>query len=116
MLVIGILLVVDPLGVTIWPWTLTDLTGRAIGAWLLSLAIAAFQVAWEGGLRRTRAATTSYLLLAALQLIAVARYTSRIDFDSPETWVYVTFLLSMAAAGIYLFVLQARVLPINESR
>ena len=30
-----------------WPWTLTPLTGRAIGAWVFSLGIAAAHSLWE---------------------------------------------------------------------
>ncbi|MGH2704712.1 MAG: hypothetical protein ACRDJ4_06365 [Actinomycetota bacterium] len=40
----------------LWPWALTPLTGRAIGAWLVGIGVAAFHALAEGDLRRLRAA------------------------------------------------------------
>ena len=107
MLVIGLCLFADPLSAP-WPWTLTDLTGRAIAAWLVALAVAAFQVAWENGLRRTRAAQVSYVVLGVLQFVALARYSDRVDFSSLEAMVYVVFLASVVILPAYLILATRR--------
>ncbi|MGZ4611979.1 MAG: hypothetical protein ACXV1K_02230, partial [Kineosporiaceae bacterium] len=41
MLIVGVLLFVRPGLVTVWPWFLTSLTSRAIGAWLIAFGVAA---------------------------------------------------------------------------
>ena len=85
-----------------WPWALTDLTGRAIGAWLVALGIAALHVTIEDDFERTRSAVYAYVALAVLQLIAVARYTDVLDWGDARTYVYLAFLLSMLAAAVRL--------------
>jgi hypothetical protein len=83
----------------IWPWTLTPLAGRAIGAWLLGLGIAAIHAVHENDWQRIRPATMSYIVFAGLQLVAVARYPGELDWAAPHTWVYLFFLLSALLAG-----------------
>lgn len=104
MLVIGIALLVVPLSVApFWPWELTALTGRAIGAWLTALGVAAAQMAWENDYRRIRAALFSYALLVVLQLLAIARYPDEVAGSGARLWTYLLFLGSMglvAAATI----------------
>lgn len=107
MLAVGLWLFADPLSVP-WPWTLTDLTGRAIAAWLVALAVAAFQVVWENGLRRTRAANLSYIVLGLLQFVALARYDERVDFSSLEAMVYLIFVASVVFLPAYLILATVR--------
>jgi len=83
----------------IWPWTLTPLTGRAIGAWLLGLGIAAIHAVRENDWDRIRPATMSYVAFGGLQLVAVARYPGELDWAALQTWVYLLFLLSALIAG-----------------
>jgi hypothetical protein len=83
----------------VWPWTLTPLTGRAIGAWLLGLGIAAIHALRENDWGRIRPATMSYLAFGGLQLVAVARYPGELDWAAPQTWVYLLFLISALVAG-----------------
>jgi hypothetical protein len=103
MVVLGTTLLVAPQEVDgLWPWALTDLTGRAIGAWLVALGVAALHVAAEDDFERARAAVYAYLALAALQLIAVARYRDILDWEDAKAYVYVAFLLSMLGAAFQL--------------
>jgi hypothetical protein len=86
---------------SVWPWALTPLTGRAVGAWLLGIGVAAAQAVWENDLARVRVALLSYIALASLQLVALARYLDAVSFSEAATWLYVAFLLSMLGVGCY---------------
>ncbi|MGE0060420.1 MAG: hypothetical protein AB7T32_20770 [Dehalococcoidia bacterium] len=100
MVCLGLALLVAPLDARdVWPWALTDLTGRAIGAWLFAIGIGAVHTLFENDLRRTRGMLVSYTLLAGLQFIALARYSDVLDWGEPGIWLYVAFLASMLICG-----------------
>jgi hypothetical protein len=102
MLVMGVALFVAPLVMApLWPWELTALTGRAIGAWLLGLGVAAAQTAWENDLGRARIILISAVAFCALQFITLARYPGEIDWSSARVWIYLLFLVSFLAVGAY---------------
>ncbi len=97
---LGVWLLVTPLSAArVWPWSLSALTGRAIGAWLLSLAVAAAHALWERDLRRLRPAAAAYIAFAVLQGVGLARYASTPHWDV-RAYVYVAFLASALVAGI----------------
>ena len=99
---LGIGLLVAPTVTSpLWPWTLTPLTGRAIGAWLLGLGIAAVHAARENDWRRIQPATMSYVVFGGLELVAVARYPGEVSWSAPSAWVYLLFLISTVGAGLY---------------
>lgn len=100
-LVVGVLLLVVPDDVAkVWPWTLTPLTARAMAAWLLGLGVVLTQAVLENAWERIRLATLSYAVLGALELIAVARYPSALDWGGAAAWLYVGFLLTVLALGV----------------
>jgi hypothetical protein len=99
---LGVGLLLFPQAVApLWPWMLTPLTARAIGAWLLSLGVAAAHASGENDWSRVRPAVGSYVILAVLQFIALARYPADVNWATASAWVYIVFLLSMLALGIY---------------
>lgn len=101
MLPTGIGLFFFPLSVApIWPWGLTALTGRAIGAWLISIGVIAAHAVYENDWGRLRPFAVSYTLLAVMQLLALLRFGSEIDWVAPAGWVYVLFLLSIGVVGL----------------
>jgi hypothetical protein len=93
----------------LWPWTLTPLTARAIGAWLLSLGLAAIQVNVENDWRRATVATHSYVLLGILEFLALLRYPDSVDWARPAAAMYVLFLASVLLVGIYGLVTTRRI-------
>lgn len=102
MVVLGLGLLLAPTTVAVvWPWPLTPLTGRAIGAWLLALGVAAAHASWENDWRRVQVATLSYTVFGALQLLALARYPDEMQWSRPAAWLYVLFLLSVLGLGVY---------------
>src|SRR5690606_38675508 len=77
---VGLALLIAPVRTAaIWPWELTALTGRAIGAWVIGLATAAGYALYEDSLDRLRPAAYSFLAFGLLQGWALARYPD--DFD-----------------------------------
>ena len=96
----GAALMLAPLdAMTIWPWPLTELTARAIGAWLIGLGVIAGQAAWENDFLRARASAVAAILLALLESIALVRYPDTIDFNSIEAVVYLFALANVAVVG-----------------
>jgi hypothetical protein len=79
MLTVGVALFVTPLGVP-WPWELTPLTGRAVGAWLIGLGVAAAHMAWERDWRRVLPVSTMFAVFGALELIVLLRFLGSVDW------------------------------------
>jgi hypothetical protein len=100
MLMMGGLLFVAPVA-PLWPWRLTPLTGRAVGAWLIGIGIIAGHARWENDAARVRAGMVSYTLLACLQLLAVARYAQFVDWNRFHAPVYLVFLVTILCVGGY---------------
>ena len=98
----GIALLLTPLTTSrLWPWTLTALTGRAIGAWLTGLGVAEIQVSGENDLLRARAAFASSTVFGVLELVALARYSRSLAFSNARTWVFLAFIMSFLVVGGY---------------
>jgi uncharacterized integral membrane protein len=95
----GALFIAPERAVTLWPWPLTPLTGRAIGAWVFSLGLAAAHSLWENDTRRVRPAAVGYIVLAVLQGIAALRFLDDVDWGRLEAVLYVVFLISMVVVG-----------------
>lgn len=97
----GSALMIAPLdAMRIWPWPLTELTGRAIGAWLIGLAVIALQATRENDFLRIRAAAIAALLLALLETIALIRYPNTVDFGGVEAFIYLAALANVAIVGV----------------
>lgn len=96
--VLGIPLFLFPTAVP-WPWTLTPLTGRAVAAWLIGIGVIVAHMAWERDYRRVRHGMLSYALVSVLQLIALARYGSEVNWSRPVAIIYLLFVISMLIVG-----------------
>lgn len=99
-LAVGAVLFVAPeRTATLWPWLLTPLTARAVAGWLLGIGVAAAHVLRENDVARARPAFYAYVALGVLQLVALARYSSDVEWGSPSAWVFVTIIASMLVTG-----------------
>jgi hypothetical protein len=101
MLVLGVALLAAPVQVArLWPWPLTALTGRAVGAWLAGLGIIAAQ-SWYADRREVVAiAFTAITVYAAMQLAVLAGFARSMHWDQAPAWCYLLFLASLLAVGV----------------
>jgi hypothetical protein len=102
MLVFGAGLFLAPTFVgPLWPWTLTALTGRAVGAWLIGMGFAALHGWREDDLSRIQPLAGGYIAFGALQLVALARFPGDMHWDAIGAWVYVAFIASVLPVGLF---------------
>jgi len=102
MLAVGVTLFLAPEAVRGgWPWALTTLTARAIGAWLIGIGFAAFHASRENDFLRIRPLAGGYIAFAILQFIAIIRYFGDVNWSSPTAWLYVAFLASVLPVGLF---------------
>jgi hypothetical protein len=101
LLVVGIGLFVAP-GRTDgwWPWALTPLTSRAVGAWAISLGVAATHALWEHDAVRVRPAAIAYVAFAVLEAVSLVRFHDNGDWSSVAGVVYLVFLATSAVIGV----------------
>lgn len=86
-----------------WPWPLTELTARMVGAWLAALGATLVAVRLEGDWTRVTSAMVYLAAVAAAHLATLARYPGTVEWDTAAAWLYVAFdtaLLGVAVHGI----------------
>jgi hypothetical protein len=101
MIGLGVVMFVLPQRIAwLWPWPLTPLTGRAVGAWLIGLGIAVAQGVWDGDVVRLGVLWPGMTAFGVLQLLALARYPRTLDWSGPRAWVFLAYLVSVLAVGV----------------
>ena len=99
---LGAALVIAPAQAdALWPWPLTPLTGRAIGTFVLAQGVLALAVCREADWGRVRPAMLQQLVVGALQLAALGRFSGTLDWDRAGAWIYLGAALAVLAAGAY---------------
>src|SRR5438093_10979309 len=102
MLVVGLGLFLAPdIVKPVWPWGLTPLTSRAIGAWLIGIGFAAFHASRENDFLRIRPLAGGYVAFAIFQFVAIVRFSGDVNWNVPAAWVYVAFLASVLPVGLF---------------
>jgi hypothetical protein len=84
-----------------WPWPLTELTARMVGAWLAAVAVTLLAVRHEGDWARVTAATIYLASVAGAHLATLARYSGTVEWDALAAWLYVAFDLALLALAVY---------------
>lgn len=82
MFAVGLVLFVGAGAAEFWPWTLTDLTARAIGAWLVALGFMLGMCVWERELVRIEAPLLSVAAASALWIAGMVRFRDSIRWGS----------------------------------
>ena len=82
--------------IAIWPWTLTELTARVMGA-IFALGVAALAAFTERRWTSFRTMLQVAGIMLALILIAVIRARGDFDTSKPLTWLFALGFLGMAA-------------------
>ncbi|VXB41585.1 conserved membrane hypothetical protein [Arthrobacter sp. 9AX] len=100
LLLYGIALLAAPVqAATWWPWQLSELTARAIGAWLIGLGWVAAQGQSGRDLRTVRPVALTSVAFVILQALALLRYGSALTWPSAPAIGFVTVLLAIGVAG-----------------
>jgi len=100
--VVGVrLFLVPDLTTSWWPWQLTPLTSRAIGAWLISLGVAAAHSLFEDDVARIRPLGATAVVFGVLESIALLRYGGELDWSSPTAVGYVAVLIALLGLGLW---------------
>lgn len=102
MVLLGIGLFVFPLEVSsaLWSWTLTPLTGRMTGAWLVAIGISLLIGVWENDYHRLYIAAAAYITYPLLQAFNLLRYSATPQWSSPQLWLLILILASLLVSGI----------------
>lgn len=84
-----------------WPWKLSALTSRAIGAWGVGIGFIVLHANWENDWSRLFPMMISYAVYGALQLINMIRYPSSLNWLSISAIFYSMFVISIFIVGTY---------------
>src|SRR5262249_27102186 len=92
-LVLGLYLVVSPVSASrVWPWALTSLTGRVVGAVFL-LGVAGVGMYLDPRWTTARLMLQVEQIMIALILLAAARAHRQLSSSRPLTWILLAGLL-----------------------
>jgi hypothetical protein len=83
-----------------WPWPLTPLTGRAVGAWLVGLGTAAAHARLLDDRASLRPLGITGVVFGVLQIVALARHGEELDWGSAPAAGYLAVIavLSLVSA------------------
>jgi hypothetical protein len=96
---LGAALLVAPAATSqVWPWELTPLTGRAVGAWLVGLGVVAAHGLLEADADRFLPAAGGSLAFVVLQLVVLVRHGDALD-GGVRTGAYLAVLATFAVTG-----------------
>jgi hypothetical protein len=97
------LFLVPQRAIDVWPWTLTPLTARVMGA-IFMLGIAGLGVLTDARWSAARLMLQVQVFMLALILIAAARAHAELDSSNPMTWLllggFLAAMLSAAALSV----------------
>lgn len=106
LLALGAALLAVPLRAAAWwPWDLTALTGRAVGAWLVGLGWAAAYTRLRGRRRTVGAVGATAVTFVLLQLIALLRHGGDLDWGGLPAAGFLLVLALLALTGVWLLTL-----------
>lgn len=106
LLVSGTALLVVPAEVSgVWAWPLTDLTARAIGAWLVGLGWAAAHARLIDDVAWVRPLGLTGVTFVLLQAVALFRYGDALDRTSAQAVAYLALLGCIGGAAVWILVL-----------
>ena len=84
-----------------WPWALTPLTARAVGAWLVGLGVAAAHARLLDDRPSLRPLATTGVLFGILQLLALVRHGEELDWDGIPAYGYVAGVVVITAVSLW---------------
>lgn len=102
MLGLGIALLVAPGDAAVaWPWPLTVLTGRAVGAWLVGLGVGALHARLLDDVVAVRPLFVAGIVFVLLQSVALLRHGGELDWTGLPAVGYVSGLAVIGATSLW---------------
>jgi hypothetical protein len=92
----------------LWPWVLPPLSARAVSAWLIAFGVLAAHAIVENDYVRVRAAMLGYPFAGALHALMLVRFSEDVRWERPGALVYVGFILSFFALGVWGILTESR--------
>ncbi len=92
----------------LWPWPLTELTGRAVGAWLVGLGWAAAHSRLIDDLPSIRPLGLTGAAFVALQAVALVRYGDALTWSGLPAAGYVAVLAAIGVVAAWILVATGR--------
>jgi hypothetical protein len=86
---------------SLWPWALTPLTARAVGAFLIGFGLAAADAGAQGDAATFTGAAYAYAALGAFDLLVVALHSGDLAGDPARTVPYLAFAAGVVAVAVY---------------
>jgi hypothetical protein len=96
-----------------WPWPLTPLTARAVGAWNVGLGVAAGHAWLVDDARSLTPIGVTGVLFGGLQTVALVRHGDELDWSSVPGVGYLVGLAAITVVGAALL-LEARRAPMGR--
>lgn len=85
----------------VWPWAITPLTGRVLGAWACGLGLVLGLAAVDNDRLRMFAPVAALAAFGVLQGLAIVRNgTGEIDWGAPGAWVWIALVAACATVGV----------------
>jgi hypothetical protein len=91
-----------------WPWVLPPLSAQAVSAWLIAFGVLGAHAFVENDYARVRAPMLGYSFAAALHALMLVRFSEDVDWEDPGARVYVGFILSFFALGVWGLLTESR--------
>ncbi len=95
----GALLLAPTVAGPIWPWKLTALTARAIGAWLLGLSVTGVQVLFDDDRGSLGPVGLVAVFWSVLQLAIVVAFRAQLAAVGPALVAYVAIVVGILGIG-----------------
>jgi len=93
------MLLIPDMTIPFWPWKLSALTSRAIGAWGIGIGVIVLHASWENDWERLWPMFTGYLTYGSLQAINLLRYPDVLDWSRFSALAYSIFVASVLLTG-----------------
>lgn len=107
---LGLALLLVPVDAArLWPWPLTELTARAVGAWLVGLGWAAGHARLVDDLPAIRPLGLTGTAFVLLQALALARYGDDLDWGGAPAVGYLAGLVAVGVVAGWILLAVARV-------
>ena len=91
-----------------WPWPLTELTARAVGAWLVGLGWAAGHARVIDDVARVQPLGMTGVAFVVLELVALARYGDALDWTGGPAVAFLLGLGGIAVVSVWILALGRR--------